>query len=60
MQGDYIHERKGTADGDDGETFGVMNDDATDDEHMTGGKHMNCPSEHGGWVGMKESGGSGK
>jgi len=36
VQGDYIHERKGTADGDDGETFGVVNDDATDDEHTTG------------------------
>ena len=35
MQGGYTCERRGTADADGGETFGVMNDDATDDEHTT-------------------------
>jgi hypothetical protein len=35
VDGDYIHEWKGMTDGDDGETFDVMNDDATDDKRTT-------------------------
>jgi len=33
--GGYIREGRGTADAGGGKAFGVMNDDATDDEHTT-------------------------